>query len=158
MEKSQPKYKIGQTVLFTPCGKTEQENFIIKKIEEKFATPADKDIKIPVYYYFDTENGNGYFLEEDDIDGIARDSIEINEDSLKEDGWEFYSEFDGKITGYKKEIAYNNKLFYCNMMPFSNTFGRNWFVHVDNNNCDSVGTMDIVNFGQLDRFLELLSE
>jgi len=147
MENKEPKYKIGDVVTYTCDADGRQYNFKIVR------TSIDD---IGDIYYYDSD-GSGSFLAEDDIDGIARDSIKITEESLLEDGWEV-TEILFDDVYYKKTYIVNGVTFHCDVRKFGNMVGREWNVHIDNDRFESIGDMDVATFGQIDKFIELLSE
>lgn len=154
MQKSNPKYKVGDIVLYHTDYGTEPCTFTIKRVEMEDSEDDD-----PRYIYHDSEeNESGGFLYEEDIDGLSTDSTPINERTLSQQEWILYSLFGGKFIRYEKSITCGDRSFLCDLQKESNTVGRDWCLHVDNEDAESIGSMDVATFGQIDRFLKLLSE
>lgn len=78
----------------------------------------------------------------------------ITPKALKERGWEF---MDGEIDlldlWEKKQDG-----FWLQLSKYSNTPGRDWNVHVDNQDRQSVAGMDVSLFSHIDNLLELLKQ
>lgn len=78
----------------------------------------------------------------------------ITPKALKERGWEF---IDGEIDlldlWEKKQDG-----FWLQLSKYSNTPGRDWNVHVDNQDRQSVAGMDVSLFSHIDNLLELLKQ
>lgn len=89
---------------------------------------------------------------------LHSDYIPITEELLENNSWEYFSELKDTFKGYRKTIECNDKTFHCNLIKTSNTPNRDWFIQVDNEDCDSVGNMDVSNFHHITEFLKLLAE
>lgn len=78
----------------------------------------------------------------------------ITPKALKERGWEF---IDGEIAlldlWEKKQDG-----FWLQLSRYSNTPGRDWNVHVDNQDRQSVAGMDVSRFSHIDNLLKLLKQ
>lgn len=83
--------------------------------------------------------------------------MNITKTALIEQGWEVINEFEDFIS-YHKTVLFNGREFHLTIRELSNTIGRDFFVHVDNCDFDTVGSMDVATFEQINKFLELLSE
>lgn len=78
----------------------------------------------------------------------------ITPEALKEQGWEF---LDGEIALldlWEKE----QDGFWLQLSKCSNTPGRDWNVHVDNQDRQSVASMDVSLFSHIDNLLKLLKQ
>jgi len=153
-----PKYKIGDVVTYTCDTDKKQYTFKIADVQEECYDDANEYTTF--VYYDDVPSKSRSFLAEEDIDGLDKASVKITEESLLEDGWDYEQDYD-QYYHYSKAIdnPKNSKWkFYLEIRPGSNTVGRDWYLHVDNNCFESVGTMDVATFGQIDKFIELLSE
>lgn len=78
----------------------------------------------------------------------------ITPKALKERGWGF---IDGEIDLldlWEKE----QDGFWLQLSKYSNTPGRDWNVHVDNQDRQSVAGMDVSRFSHIDSLLELLKQ
>ena len=78
----------------------------------------------------------------------------ITPEALKEQGWEFIG---GKLEildlWEKKQDG-----FWLQLGKYSNTPVRDWNVHVDNQDRQSVASMDVSLFSHIDNLLKLLKQ
>lgn len=85
----------------------------------------------------------------------------ITEDTLISKGWK--KEIDDVLLSIDSELAVSwtksvlkARLFYLRISKESNLSGRNWFVHIDNWDFDTVSGLTINTFDQLEKILDLL--
>lgn len=79
----------------------------------------------------------------------------ITVENLKEKEWEQILDFmpvpdencfwTKRVPGYKLELC-----------SFSNTPGKSWNIHIDNNRCESLASMDVQTFSEIDKLLHLI--
>lgn len=147
IKEKQPKYKKGDVIII------DNGTYVIDEID------SSQHKKEYIYYNCHLKKNPRFF------GTIAEDSVElhpnylpITEEMLENNGWEYFSELQDAFKGYKKTIECDGKTFHCDLIKTSNTPNRDWFVHVDNDIFESVGTMDVSNFHHINEFLKLLAE
>lgn len=83
--------------------------------------------------------------------------MKITRETIEELGWEreemgFKSH---SLVWYKKTYIVKSETFHLTLREESNTIGRDWFVHVDNCDFESVASLDVATFEQIDALVEL---
>lgn len=88
--------------------------------------------------------------------------MDINIDTLNSEGWKYncyeYIFSSPQDEWYEKTYIKNGITFYLEIRSQSNTVGRDFYVHVDNSDHDTVAALDVKTFEQIDKLLELLIE
>lgn len=91
---------------------------------------------------------------------MHNDNDLITVPAMESAGWK-KNELEAKYGGddsWDKDYTVDGRTFHCTLRKESNTVGRDWFVHVDNACWDSVGSMDVARFSQIERFLQMLCD
>lgn len=90
------------------------------------------------YVYLDFEENEGDVFEPNLED---MQSIEVTEDFLLKNGFE---KKEYNVSGYSSTsihyMKFGNVIFDINR--FSNSIGRDWHCHIENSDCDSIGSFD----------------
>lgn len=107
-----------------------------------------------------TPNGNVLFVMIDGtefcglFESLCAEPIPITEEFLLNNGFKL----DEKIHIMTNERFYSTKIndFKISIHYFSNTIGRDWWVHIDNADCCTVASADVQYVHQLQNLLNLM--
>lgn len=87
-------------------------------------------------------------------------NAKITSERLRGDGWKLDRWTMEKLSweSYNKTFIVNGMSLLCSIQRISNHPFREWNLHVDNDCSESIGSMDVETFEQIEKFLDLLTE